>query len=278
MGAVPELISLGAINKTLRCAVENKGKLLPILGGQSLGETPSSSNVETANFFLFSEEYPGDDTPGQFQFGWRLMPGNPIDQMLIDAGRKRTDISLDFRNPGSQILGDYASGVVASIAITAASGGAKTLSEVTIAGLSVDIDDDGEFERTTRIVNAADNDAMYVGSVIELKVKPTAAADDLFPIAAIMTNSSGASGKIYTRGVGAAAKVLSALARPGSQAYSGFQIRDPSVVYKVKGTGLSFTTDSSGPVAIGTLTMTVDTEPKYELIRHDQVDLAYQYN
>ena len=85
---VPSLVANAAINKTLRCAVEVDGALWPIIGGQSLSETPGSANTETVNFFLIAQSFPGEDTPGQFQFSWGLTPGSHIDQVLIDAGAR----------------------------------------------------------------------------------------------------------------------------------------------------------------------------------------------
>ena len=116
------------------------------------------------------------------------------------------------------------------------------------------------------------DDNIRVGNVLEL-VGPPAAADafkdlDLTVVAAIMFNASGAIPKMYTKGRDAD------LALPVTEA---FKVYDPNVNYVVEGDGLSFTTDSSGAVPIGSLTMTVDKEPLYELIRSSEVNKAYQY-
>ena len=274
-GGIPDVIANAAINKTLRSAVEVDGALWPILGGQSLSETPGSANVETVQFFLIAESYPGEEQPGQFQFGWRLTPGSPIDQAVIDAGRNKTAITLDFRNPGDDKL-TFAAAIMFNIKAKGAAGDAKGLSELEagLAGGAADAAD-----RPSWVVG----DTIRVGHVIQMVTKP-AAGDDLIVIAAIKYDSAQVAAddddkdrtlKMFVKGRDAPV-ASSALIPPGGN-YQGFQVFDPNVRYRVSGTGISFSTDTTGPAAIGQLTMTMDKEPLFELIRSEDVDKAYQY-
>ena len=260
---VPTLVANAAINKTLRCAVEVDGVLLPILGGQTLGEQPPTANQESVNFFLITQSFPGEETPGQFTFGWGLIPGNPIEEYLINAGRNKTAIALDFRAPGADKL-RIASSVEPTIAATVptATGVTKVLSELMMPG---------------GFTGWTIDDTIRVGNVLELiqgvGQNSTFKEVDLTVIAAIAYDSDGDNEKLYVKG--RASELMMNAANLGF--WGGFNVYDPNVRYRVSGTGISFSTDSTGTVPIGQLVMTMDTEPIYELIRADQVNLAYQY-
>ena len=260
---VPTLVANAAINKTLRCAVDVDNTLLPILGGQTLGEQPPTANQETVNFFLITQSFPGEETPGQFTFGWGLIPGNPIEEYLINAGRDKTAITLDFRAPGVEKLTyDQTSDVTIGAVETA--GGAKGLSEVTA----------GPMVASSPVPDWKIDDNLRVGNVLELTFKPTGEEQDLFVIAAIMYDAAGDNEKVYTRPLSSALQFTEILP---IASYAGFKVFDPNVNYRVSGTGISFSTDSTGTVPIGQLVMTMDTEPLYQLIRSEDVNLAYRY-
>ena len=273
--SVPERIAAAAINKTLRCAVEADGALWPIAGGQSLSETPGSANIESTQLFLIRLDFPGEEQAGQFQFNWGLMPGSRIDQMLIDAGRNKTKVALDFRAPGAlKIDGDSAT-TRFTIDAMKSTGHAKGLSEIW------DGDAASSSAATANGSGWAIDDTIRVGNVIELVgVTLTGSvvkgADQLIVIAAIKRDSDGDNPQLYVKGR-ADKKISSGLVRPQGIDYTGYRVYDPNVRYRVSGTGVSFATDSSGAVPIGQLTMTVDAEPVYELILAGDVDRAYQY-
>ena len=262
MAGVPALIADAAINKTLRSAVDVGGAIWPILGGQSLSETPGSANIETVNFFLVARSYPGEEQPGQFQFNWGLTPGSPIDQVLIDAGRNKTSVKLDFRAPGAVTL-DPVDTARFRITVKEADGNAKKgLSEL-LAGSAID---PGDPTMQLHDPGWLIDDNIRVGSVIELAAAPNDKSEDLICVAAIMYDADGANPKMFVKGRDAE--------------YIGpanFKVFDPNINYVVSGTGISFSTDTTGPAPIGQLTMTMDQEPLFELIRSSDVDRAYQY-
>ena len=259
-GAVPDLIARAAINRTLRCAVEHDGGLWPILGGSELGEQPASSALETVQFFLIAESYPGDETPGQFTFGWRQTPGSAIDDVLIAAGRDKTAITLDL-GPGAltHTPADAANGRF-TVAEAEDMNSEQGLSQITTSptGTSAGWDADD-----------IDNN-IRVGSVFELNATPAdyvVGETDLFVVAAILaSDSTGAGQRIYTTGRDMA------LSDQGP-----FTVRDPSTRLRVAGTGISFANDTSGPAAIGRLTMTMDQQPQFTPIPNGIVDDAYTY-
>ena len=253
---VPTLVANAAINKTLRCAVVVDATLLPIIGGQTLGEQPPTANQESVNFFLITQSFPGEETPGQFTFGWGIIPGNPIEEYLINAGRDKTAITLDFRAPGVEKL-SFGVAAPPTIAEAEAAGGAKGLSEITNIPAAAILDD-----------------SFRVGNVIEMISKPTSEEQDLFVLAAIMYDAGGDNAKAYTRPVAADLQLGAVVS---TTPYAGYKIFDPNINYRVSGTGISFSTDSTGTVPIGQLVMTMDTEPLYQLIRSEDVNLAYRY-
>ena len=272
--SVPAQIAAAAINKTLRCAVEvEAGVLWPVIGGQSLSETPGSANIETTQFFLSKIDFPGEEQPGQFQFNWGIIPDSPIDQLLIDAGRNKTTVSLDFRAPGGGAR-TWESAFILQIGVKETAGDAKGMSEIVAGGGSP-----SSTNTPWAVGELGDNGLVKMGQVIQATTKPSSADDDLFVVEAIKYSSAqkdefeadanksaaAATRKAFTRGVDTAVSI------------SGFTLSDPNVRYRVSGTGVSFANDSSGAVPIGQLTMTVDAEPVYELIRSEEVDLAYQY-
>lgn len=265
--AVPEQVAKASINKTLRASVEVNSQLWPIIGANELAETPASSAIESVPLFLLTESYPGDDTPGQFQFGWRQTPGSAIDEYLISVGEDKKAVTLDFRVPGEVSYTPSAPSTDKFSIKAASSAGdsSKGLSEI-VGGNNA-----GSAASGVTVPGWTIDDNIRVGSVLQLDGKPAGTNEhgldangrkaDLHVVAAILF--TGATKRLFTKG------------RPVLNEQGPFKVYDPNTVYRVTGTGVSFANDTAGTVAIGRLVMTMDSVPTFDVIRADQVDKAY---